>query len=164
MKRIRKAVDADMDAIYAMGYDVWGDDLPMEKYINSCRSSTKYKKGTWYVYEDTQTGSKLSSLIVYHLDPIEGLIVRGIGSISTPVHCRNNGYASALIKMVLQALKEKEQCNHFFLYSDIGSAFYERLHFKVLPLSKQKSKDSVCMYYSELYDGDAISFDIPDYF
>lgn len=164
MIRTRKAVIDDMDSIYAMGYDAWGDNAAMEQYLEGCRSSKKYKRGTWYVYEDVHSRELLSALIVYNINPSAEITVRGLGSISTPNNFRKKGYASGLIKAVLKELSEKEQCNHFFLYSDIGSEFYKLLNFNVLPSSHQKYKDSICMYYSELYSPSSISFSIPDYF
>ncbi|MCM3412680.1 GNAT family N-acetyltransferase [Metabacillus litoralis] len=164
MKKIREATKEDMIKIYMMGFDVWGDDMPSEEYINMCQDSSKYKKGKWYILEATDTKELLSSLIVYELNHSKDLIVKGIGSLATPVHLRKNGYASFLVKETINKLEQEENCNSFFLYSDIGTDFYKRLGFIVLPNDNQKYKDSVCMYYSKENDSDSISFDIPNYF
>lgn len=164
MKKIREATKEDMIDIYMMGFDVWGDDMPVEEYITMCQDSIKYKKGKWYVLEATDTKELLSSLIVYKLNPSEDLIVKGIGSIATPANSRKNGYAFLLVKETINKLEQEENCNNFFLYSDIGTDFYKRLGFIVLPNESQKYKDSICMYYSKENDIDSISFDIPNYF
>lgn len=164
MKKIREATNEDMIDIYLMGFDVWGDDMPVEEYITMCQDSSKYKKGKWYVLESTDTKELLSSLIVYKLNPSEDLIVKGIGSIATPANSRKNGYAFLLVKETMNKLEQEENCNNFFLYSDIGADFYNRLGFIVLPNESQKYKDSICMYYSKENDIDSISFDIPNYF
>ncbi|WP_313893610.1 GNAT family N-acetyltransferase [Psychrobacillus sp.] len=164
MKKIREATKEDMIEIYKMGFDVWGDYMPVEEYITMCQNSSKYKKGKWYVLEATDTKELLSSLIVHELNPSEDMIVKGIGSIATPVHLRKNGYAFLLVKEIVNKLEQEENCNNFFLYSDIGTEFYKRLGFNVLPNESQKYRDSICMYYSKENDVATISFDIPSYF
>jgi predicted GNAT family N-acyltransferase len=164
LKKIREAIIEDMIEIYKMGYDVWGDNLQYEEYITMCQNSNKYKKGKWYVLEATDTKQLLSSLIVYDLNLSENQIVKGIGSIATPLFLRKNGYASLLVKETIDKLEQEENCNNFFLYSDIGIEFYKGLGFMALPNDSQKYKDSVCMYYSKENDIDSISLNIPDYF
>lgn len=88
MKKIREATKGDMIEIYKMGYDVRGDNLPYEEYITMCQASNKYKKGKWYVLEATDTKQLLGSLIVYELNLSEDQIVKGVGSIATPLYLR----------------------------------------------------------------------------
>ncbi|MCK1992220.1 N-acetyltransferase [Peribacillus muralis] len=164
MKIMREAAGKDMEAIYMMGYDVWGDNMPANEYISMCQNSGKYKQGQWHVLEETDTKKLVSSLIVYELNPSENLIVRGIGSIATPISERKKGYASLLIQKVINDLEQRMNCTDFFLYSDIGAELYEKLNFKKLPSMKQKYKDSICMYYSKEKDMESISFEIPNYF
>lgn len=164
MKKIREATKEDMIEIYKMGYDVWGDNLPYEEYITMCQDSNKYKKGKWYVLEATDTKQLLSSLIIYELNLSEDQIVKGIGSIATPSYLRKKGFASLLVKETINKLEQEENCNNFFLYSDIGIEFYIELGFIVIPNDRQKYKDSVCMYYSKENEFDSSSLDIPDYF
>ncbi|MFJ7640065.1 GNAT family N-acetyltransferase [Peribacillus sp. NPDC097225] len=162
MLKIRKATSEDMESVYLMGYDVWGENMPSDEYITMCNQSSKYKKGTWYILENPETKEVISSLIVYELPSSEGSTSRGIGSIATPFTLRKRGYASALIQQVIQELERNEKCTDFFLYSDIGMEFYNKLKFIELPPAKQKYKDSICMYYSKENDRDP--FEIPDYF
>lgn len=164
MKNIRKATKKEMTEIYLMGFDTWGDNLSSKEYVTMCEDSSKYKKGQWYVLESTATKELLSSLIVYDLNPSEDFIVIGIGSIATPLHLRKNGHASLLVKETINKLEQEENCDHFFLYSDIGTDFYSRLGFIAISNNNQKYKDSVCMYYSKENDIDSISFDVPNYF
>ncbi|WP_053415103.1 N-acetyltransferase [Viridibacillus arvi] len=164
MKITREATSLDMKVVYMMGYDVWGGDLTPKEYVTMCNDSSKYKRGKWYVIEETDTKELLSSLIVYELNPSENLIVRGIGSIATPLHLRHNGYASILIKEVINELEKNDNCNNYFLFSDINTDFYKKLNFIELQPSKQKYKDSICMYYSKENDIDSINYEIPNYF
>ena len=149
MMKFRKATSEDMESVYMMGYDVWGENMPSDEYIMMCNRSVKYKRGTWYVLEDLDTKELVSSLIVYELPSSEDRTSRGIGSIATPLTLRKRGYASILIQQVIQDLERTEKCTDFFLYSDIGKEFYNKLNFIDLPPAKQKYKDSICMYYSK---------------
>lgn len=88
LRKIREAIKEDMIEIYKMGFDVWGDNQAYEEYITICQDSNKYKKGKWYVLEATDTKQLLSSLIVYELNLSEDQIVKGIGSIATPLYLR----------------------------------------------------------------------------
>ena len=162
MNRVREARDEDMMEIFKMGYDVWGDNMPLNEYIDMCRNSGKYKKGKWYVLEAADTNQLLSSLIVYDLDLIENRSTKGIGSIATSKLARRNGYAASLLKEVMHRLEKKENGSSFFLYSDIGEEYYRRLGFISLPAHLQKYKNSICMYYSK--KDISIPHDIPDYF
>lgn len=164
MMKIRKATSEDMESVYLMGYDVWGENMSSDEYITMCNQSSKYKKGTWYVLENPETKEVISSLIVYDLPSSEDRTSRGIGSIATPLALRKRGYASTLIDQVIQELEQNEKCTDFFLYSDIGMEFYNKLNFIELPPAKQKYKDSICMYYSKDNDRDHIPVEIPDYF
>lgn len=164
MRKIREATKEDMIEIYKMGYDVWGDKLPFKEYITMCENSSKYKKGKWYVLEATGTKQLLSSLVVYELNLSEKQVVKGIGSIATPFYLRKNGYATTLVNKTINKLEQDDNCNNFFLYSDIGIDFYKRLGFVVLPNDSQKYEDSICMYYSKKNDFATLSLDIPDYF
>jgi len=164
LRLMREATNLDMEVVYMMGYDVWGGDMPSKEYVKVCNDSNKYKRGKWYVLEEIDTEELLCSLIVYELNPSEKTIIRGIGSIATPLHLRNNGYASILIKEVINELETNYDCDHFFLYSDIKADFYKKLNFIELQPAKQKYKDSICMYYSKENDIDSINFEIPNYF
>lgn len=145
MKKLRKATSKDMRIVYMMGYDIWGNNMSPKEYLVMCQGSSKYKLGQWYVLEETDKKELLSSLIVYELTSFEEVSVKGIGSISTPAHLRQKGYATILVKETINELEKYENCNDFFLYSDIGSRFYKKMNFIEIPDSKQKYKDSICM-------------------
>lgn len=155
---IRKADSKDLDSIYLMGYDVWSDGNTEAEYLNECRSSLKYKRGTWYVLE--QNSALLSSLIIYEFKAN----AFGIGSIATPERWRELGYASYLISNVIKLLGDQSLPAQVFLYSDINPEFYERFGFQKLPMVAQRYKTTTCMARgAEL--GDFASVDqSPEYF
>lgn len=134
----REAAENELDQIYMMGFDVWAEGLS-EDYLRECRKSPKYKRGTWFVLlEDDQL---VSSLIVYSL----GENQFGIGSIATPENFRNKGYASRIIKDVIQKIENKSPKAILFLYSDINPEFYEKFNFCKLPISTQRYETTICM-------------------
>ena len=136
---LRKAVQSDLDQIYLMGIDVWAEGATDTDYLDACRSSPKYKRGTWYVLE--KDSNLLSSLIVYQ----QGSKQFGIGSIATPKFLRKKGYASKLIFKVVAELEQKDQEVTIFLYSDISPEFYEKFGFQRLPSQLQRYKATICM-------------------
>ena len=118
--RVRKAIPEDFEGIFLMGSDAWGEDTPLESYLNDCRSSEKYQLGQWYVLSVEER--LVSSLIVYEncFNIPEGW--RGIGSVATDSECRRQGYASELIHTVSSELKHagasgisSEYCSFVFL-------------------------------------------------
>jgi N-acetylglutamate synthase-like GNAT family acetyltransferase len=127
-----------MDAVYRMGYDVWGGGDSLDVYLEWCRASPKYRKGEWFVLE--QPDGKVVSALLAHRFP-QGA---GIGSIATDPARRKNGCASQLIEGVLNVIA-KRGVEHVFLYSDIAPKFYERFGFTSLPAEHQYHPPSTCM-------------------
>lgn len=137
--KTRKATPEELDQIYMMGFDVWADGNSKSDYLNACRTSPKYLKGSWFVL--TNESQLLSSLIVYDF----GNNIFGIGSISTPLPSRQKGYASELISNVILEIEQKHPAAILFLYSDIQPEFYEKFNFIKLPLKLQRYTTTTCM-------------------
>ena len=158
--KAREAAQADMDPVYMMGFDTWGEGQAEGVYLEQCRASPKYKTGRWYVLAD-EHGALLSSLITYQLGPGAG----GIGSIATPAALRNRGLATRLIKDVL-ALLTLEGAQAVFLFSDIAPEFYEKLGFRKLPARLQRCPKSTCMVWGAPVAEtiNAPGFTLPEYF
>ncbi|UTM56216.1 GNAT family N-acetyltransferase [Photobacterium sp. CCB-ST2H9] len=151
--RVRKATEKDLDMIYRMGYDTWGNRESWRSYLCQCRKSSKYQSGCWYVLvvED-----RLVASLLVHADHF-GLEMncRGIGSVATFPEERGQGFASLLVDKVVRMLLMKEHIDTVLLHCDIDFRFYENLGFHRL-------LQSHCMYRTKLskqYAGP-----IPDYF
>jgi ribosomal protein S18 acetylase RimI-like enzyme len=125
--KTRRATPTEFDQIYRMGSDVWCEGSE-DAYLASCRDSTKYAHGIWYVLE-SYDGELLSSLIVYDFE--EGRY--GIGSIATPTSFRKQGHASQLLAEVVRLIEEESPGATLFLYSDIDPSFYEKFEFTRVP-------------------------------
>ncbi|CAG23166.1 hypothetical protein PBPRB1295 [Photobacterium profundum SS9] len=145
---------SEMDSIYLMGYDVWGDDFNIETYLNGCRNNKKYVLGEWYVL--VVDGLAVSSLIVYHDQFKLAESNFGIGSLSTSSDFRKNGYAKVLINLVVTQIFTTTEAKVIFLHSDIGQQFYEQLGFKCI------ANTSECMYKKKSIDVELRG--IPSYF
>lgn len=150
---IRKAEYADLEAVYLMGFDVWGDGLSRGDYLLNCRNSSKYKLGTWYLLEKER--KPVASLIVYsgHFGLAENCY--GIGSVATSPEERGKGFASFLIQAVTEELLYRDNGEVVFLHSDIGIEFYQKLGYVLIPPSN-------CLYRKSTqvkYDGP-----VPEYF
>ena len=116
----------EMDDIYLMGFDAWGENFSKSKYLNICRNSQKYKLGNWFCLDIE--GKLVSSLIIYKncLGLKEGYA--GLGSIATQPKYRNIGYASALITNCISNLIQ-ENAAGIFLFTEIGNEIYQRFGF-----------------------------------
>ncbi len=142
---IRLAITSDMDEIYLMGYDVWGEGEPIDAYLEICRNAPKYKRGRWFVLTDEQ-GEVVSSPIVYRGTFNLEAPAAGIGSIATPGALRRRGYAAHLVRGVLDLLTQ-EGAHQVYLFSDISPEYYEKLGFRKLPPDFQKYPESICMVW-----------------
>ena len=133
-----------MDALYMMGFDAWGGEMPQAEYLAACQSSRKYAKGEWYVLEDK--GMPVASLILYrHQFGLEDGQA-GIGSIATSPAYRRQGCASRLILGIVRHLFSTTATTTVFLHSDIDTAFYEQLGFE------RVSRESHCMFINRSTD------------
>lgn len=128
---LRPAAASELDAVYRMGFDVWGEGLGLDAYLAGCRASPKYAAGTWWVSADGDD-VPLSSLLAHEIALPSGAPAVGLGSIATPPELRGRGHASRLISEFLRVREATHGTEVFFLFSDIAPAFYERFGFAAL--------------------------------
>jgi GNAT superfamily N-acetyltransferase len=128
---IRTAFASELESVYRMGHDVWGEGLGFDAYFAGCRASPKYVAGTWWIL-DSGDGILLSSLLAHEIALPSGYPAVGLGSIATPPELRGRGHASRLIEGFLRRREGSHGTEVFFLFSDIAPAFYERFGFAAL--------------------------------
>lgn len=133
---VRPADTEDMDTIYLMGFDVWGEGQSEAEYLAGCRGSKKYMLGEWYCL--TEDGVVLSSLITYKNQFGLADQYGGIGSIATHPNHRKNGYAGTLIQNCIES-HNKEKYLGLLLFSDIGAAYYEKFGFTVVKREEESA-------------------------
>ncbi|MEZ8720974.1 GNAT family N-acetyltransferase [Vibrio pomeroyi] len=150
---LRLAEPYELDIVYLMGFDVWGDGLSLDEYLSCCRNSGKYFRGTWYVLVEKE--QVVSALIVYSgtFGLQEGSF--GLGSVATPPTLRRKGYGSKLVNLVKAELFAHQNCEVLYLHSDIDQQFYKRLGFVSV-------EGSDCMYIAS--DDAEFKGSMPDYF
>lgn len=158
----RQAKQEEYHQLFEEAYKVWPRGRTFQQYCEDNRKEDAY--GTRYVLE--VEGEIVCSLIFLQF-PSEGARRRfGIGSVVTPQRHRNNGYATKLLEHCLRQVSRETDI--VLLYSDVHPSFYERLHFRVLPINLQKKAGSVCMVlcgdtsWEDISSGSIDS--IPDYF
>ena len=137
------ASPSEFEAIYAMGYDVWGEGMALDAFLEGCRLSPKYASGRWFVVRDE--GHVVSSVLVHDFDSWNGAVVRGVGSLATRPERRRAGWAARLLEQVVQLLVGVEAAEAVFLYVDISPRYYEQRGFHVLDPAYQTREDSVLM-------------------
>lgn len=153
---IREADEKELSDIFMLGFDTWAENLSKDKYISSCYSSEKYKRGSWRVLVENE--KIISALIVYRFNDKD----YGIGSLATMSNVRGNGYASKLLKGVIKELSVVAK--KVFLYSDIDTLFYKKFGFNEVSPDYQKYKNSICMELDFSDEEGSETYFIPDYF
>lgn len=125
----RNPTPEEMDQVYLMGFDVWGECTDEVSYLQFCRGSKKYERGDWRVLE--AEGTLVSSLIIFRGEWGLKPGYMGIGSVCTVPSHRGRGYASALLKRCISELKESGG-KGVYLFSDIDPKMYQRLGFNLV--------------------------------
>lgn len=141
---LRPAIPADLDAIYALGQDVWGEGMEPTEYRNLCRHSIKYLTGQWYVLV-LADGDLVNAVITYELPLQAGKTTLGVGSVATTSGQRNRGLAGEALDTLLSGYTEQFEIEQFVLFSDAHQHLYESKGFVPLPPSLQAYEHSVCM-------------------
>lgn len=140
---VRKPKQFELENIFLMGVDVWGEGISQKEYLTDCENSVHYKIGTWYVLE--KENKILSSLTTYQLPRLGNFTALGIASIATNPIFRKKGYAKILVESVIASFKEEYNVKIFILFSDINPEYYGKLGFKELSNEIQPYKDTTCM-------------------
>ncbi len=122
-------------------YPIWGEGLSREAYDKWYRAQreTAWGRGHLSRLALVDDSGVLASTKRYGLDAcIEGrpAPVLGIGAVFTPPSRRGQGYAPALIEALIDDAADRG-CELALLFSEIGSTYYERLGFRVIPQWEQ---------------------------
>lgn len=138
---VRKPQANELEQVYKMGFATWNEGESEQDYLRTCRNSTMYQAGSWFVGEHQRT--IVASLIVYdHGFKLPDNSV-GIGSVATHHNHRHKGYASSLVSEVVSRYRAQGK-RGVYLFSDIDPTFYKRLGFKPIT-AKQRYEDTVSM-------------------
>ncbi|MCS6816286.1 MAG: GNAT family N-acetyltransferase [Blastocatellia bacterium] len=127
----------EMRAILAETHVLWGEGMQFDDYLAFVWAQMESPWGREnFRYLVWKEGALvLSSLKLYRLHARCGsrhVILGGIGAVYTPRAHRGHGHARAMLAAVLERLRA-EGVHGALLFSDIGTAYYQRLGFRPLP-------------------------------
>lgn len=144
MCRLSVASREQIEQIYGESHRLWGAGLSRADYsalwAELSRTAWATKHARFYVWLDGRD-QILSSMKVYTprlrlCGATSRLTV--LGAIFTPVARRNQGYATAMVRHVLQDAG-RAGSRIALLFSDIGTAYYSGLGFRSLPAEEQSA-------------------------
>ncbi len=130
--RLRLVQPEDMRTVLAFGYDAWKHDKTFDQYCAAKDSDPHHQRGTRYLLEDV-AGQSVAALNVLRFR--ESLI--GFASVATSPEQRGKGYASLLLRAVMELHRFAQLDVRFLLFSEIKPTLYERHGFRVLPPEHQ---------------------------
>lgn len=138
--RVRLVQPEDLRTVLAFGFDAWNCGNSVDDFCASYERDRNHVRGTRYLLEDTD-GRPVSGLNVLRFR--ECLI--GLASVATSPEQRGKGYASLLLRAVMELHRFAQPDVRFLLFSEVKPAIYERHGFRVLPAEHQRFPKSVAM-------------------
>jgi predicted N-acetyltransferase YhbS len=130
-----------LEQILDESYPIWNEGLTRPAYGQWNLAQTRTPWGARHLERVAlvdDAGALLSSAKRYRfaarLDQRD-VRVLGIGAVCTPPDRRRRGHASALIQQLIEEARA-DGTDAVLLFSEIGTAFYERLAFKPVPLDE----------------------------
>lgn len=137
-----RIVQPDENAIVLrFGHDVWGEGEDVESFITRYDDNPNHQRGTRYLLE-TFEGTILCNLNTLRFR--RGLM--GIASVATAPEHRKRGWASLLMRAVMELMRFQEGGPvDFLLFSEVDPGFYRTFGFKDLPDAQQHHAPSVAM-------------------
>ena len=114
-------------------YAAWGSDLSFDQlmYRETEMGRTRWSQNhmrcwTWV----NESGEVVSSFETFRMFLPEGGTFYGIASVVTPLQHRKKGHATRMLAAGIERIESEDpNCRGWHLYSEVGSAIYERLGF-----------------------------------
>ena len=138
--RLRLVQPEDMRTVLGFGYDAWKHDKTFDEYCADKDGDLNHLRGTRYLLEGV-SGQPVSALNVLRFR--ESLI--GLASVATSPEQRGKGYASLLLRAVMELHRFAQPDARFLLFSEVKPTIYERHGFRVLPAEHQCFPKSLAM-------------------
>lgn len=134
---VREATPQQVAQVLTQTHALWGGSQPLEAYIERTRHllDTPWGKANYrFVVGLDARGNIVTACKRYHLAlTVAGapMATVGFGAVFTPEAHRGRGHAAELLRVVM-AYERACGTRLALLYSDIGTAYYERLGFSPL--------------------------------
>ena len=142
--RLRLIHPADLRTVLGFGFDAWHEGRTFEAYRASKDTDPNHLRGTRYLLE-TLDGLPVAALNTLRFDA--GSL--GLASVATDPVQRGKGYASLLVRGVMELHRFLQGDLRFLLFSEVPPSVYERHGFRVLPPEHQRFLPSVAMATGE---------------
>ncbi len=132
------AGEEEVRRVLAQSRLVWGVGVSFEdyfKYHSLIRNHSWAERSFQHLVLLSETGQVLSSCKTYFYQvKLKNRVLRlcGIGAVFTPPEQRRKGYATQMLSALLEELRG-EGFDLALLFSDIGTEFYARLGFQLIP-------------------------------
>jgi GNAT superfamily N-acetyltransferase len=137
---VARAFSDDESDLCSFGYDTWGRGRSLEEFVAADLIDPDTRRGErWFLRN--QEGEKVSVLNVLRF--ARGLI--GLASVATRPSYRGNGFASLLLRAVMELQLIEDPGTRFLLFAEGRPEIYERLGFRSLPDSHQHFRPAIAM-------------------
>jgi GNAT superfamily N-acetyltransferase len=144
--RVRLVYPEDEPEVLGFGFDAWARQQTLEAFVASYETSRNHLRGARYLLELTD-GAIVADLNTLRF--ARGVV--GIASVATAPAQRGRGYATLLLRAVLEIVRfqvdgiEGERPPRFLLFSEVPPRTYEGCGFRVLPDEHQRFLPAVAM-------------------
>lgn len=158
--RMRVVQPEEVATVLAFAFDAWGRGRDLATFIEGYNDNPNHVRGTRYLLEN------LDGAIVCNLNTLRfrrGLM--GIASVATAPEHRRQGWASLLVRAVMELHRFQEEVPlRFLLFSEVDPKIYRACGFAELPEGNQHFKPSIAMATGELPLSDEESSFLTRYF
>jgi ribosomal protein S18 acetylase RimI-like enzyme len=137
---VRVASKSEQVIFLPFGFDAWGAGRTQEEFVASYQLNKNHLRGVRYLLE-LPDGEIVANANTLRLGPAQV----GLASISVKPEHRRRGYASLLVRAVMEIFRLENPHIRFMLYSEVEIGIYERLGFAALPDDVQCHRPSVAM-------------------
>lgn len=138
--RVRVVTPEDEAMVLAFGHDAWGEGRSIKDFVDEYATDKNHLRGTRYLFEPPN-GAPVANVNTLRFSP--SLV--GIASLSVNPNHRRQGYASALVRAVMELFRMENPKVRFILFSEVDPQMYERVGFKRLPNQHQHHLPSIAM-------------------
>jgi GNAT superfamily N-acetyltransferase len=137
---VGRAFPEDEAELAAFGYNSCGNGVTLAAFLAADLSDPDTRRGERWFMQDA-AGEKVSVLNVLRL--ARGVV--GIASVETSPARRGQGFASLLVRTVMELLRIEDPAVRFLLFAQGRPQMYERLGFHSLPEGDQHFKPALAM-------------------